>query len=166
MATIGHKPAALDCVLLAPVLHPEIAMSGMTAETFNELTRRELPLAVQAGCHAETIGDGTARVRLPFKPDLTRPGGTISGPAMMALTDYGMYAALLGAIGEVALAVTTNLNINFLRKPEPVDMIADCKVLKLGRRLAVIEVTIYSEGLDDPIAHATGTYSIPPDTVT
>lgn len=138
-------------------------MSGMSAEAFNELTRREVPLAAQSGCHAEEIGDGTARVRLPFSPDFIRPGGTISGPAMMALTDYGMYAALLGAIGDVALAVTTNLNINFLRKPEPVDMIAACKVLKLGRRLAVIEVTIYSEGLDEPIAHATGTYSIPPD---
>jgi len=84
---------------------------------------------------------------------------------MMALTDYGMYAALLGAIGDVALAVTTNLNINFLRKPEPTDMIADCRVIKLGKRLAVLEVTIYSEGLDEPVAHATGTYSIPPDTL-
>jgi uncharacterized protein (TIGR00369 family) len=141
-------------------------MTGMTVETFNELTRRELPMATANGCHAEAIAaDGTARVRLPFNPALTRPGGTISGPAMMALTDYGMYAALLGAIGDVALAVTTNLNINFLRKPEPTDMIADCRVIKLGRRLVVLEVTIYSEGLDEPVAHATGTYSIPPDTL-
>lgn len=138
-------------------------MPGITIEDFNELTRMELPLATENGCHAEEIGDGTARVRLPFNASLTRPGGTISGPAMMALTDYGMYAALLGAIGNVALAVTTNLNINFLRKPEPVDMIAQCRVLKLGRRLAVIEVSLYSEGLDAPVAHATGTYSIPPD---
>jgi uncharacterized protein (TIGR00369 family) len=137
-------------------------MSGMTVEAFNSLTARELPLAAQNGCHAEAIGDGTARVRLPFNAALTRPGGTISGPAMMALTDYGMYAAVLGAIGDVALAVTTNLNINFLRKPEPADMIAECRILKLGKRLAVVEVTIYSEGLEDPVAHATGTYSIPP----
>ncbi|CAN0597257.1 MAG: PaaI family thioesterase [Alphaproteobacteria bacterium] len=123
----------------------------------------ELPLATENGCHAEEIGDGTARVRLPFNASLTRPGGTISGPAMMALTDYGMYAAVLGAIGNVALAVTTNLNINFLRKPEPVDMIAECRVLKLGKRLAVIEVSLYSEGLDEMVAHATGTYSIPPE---
>ena len=137
-------------------------MPGISIEAFNKLTAMELPLAAQNGCHAEDIGDGTARVRLPFNKSLTRPGGTISGPAMMALTDYGMYAAVLGAIGEVALAVTTNLNINFLRKPEPVDMIAECRELKLGKRLAVVEVTIYSDGMDEPVAHATGTYSIPP----
>jgi uncharacterized protein (TIGR00369 family) len=102
-------------------------------------------------------------VRAPFNADFTRPGGTISGPVMMALTDFGMYAALLGAIGEVPLAVTTNLNINFLRLPAPVDVVADCNVIKLGRRLAVIEVTLRSDGDDAPIAHATGTYSIPPD---
>ena len=137
-------------------------MTSITVKAFNELTRMELPLATQNGCHAEEIGNGTARVRLPFNPSLTRPGGTISGPAMMALTDYSMYAALMGAIGEVTLAVTTNLNINFLRKPEAVDMIADCRVLKLGRRLAVLEVSLYSEGQSEPAAHATGTYSIPP----
>ncbi|MDE0780578.1 MAG: PaaI family thioesterase [Alphaproteobacteria bacterium] len=137
-------------------------MTSITVKAFNDLTRAELPLAAQNGCHAEGIGNGTARVRLPFNPSLTRPGGTISGPAMMALTDYSMYAALMGAIGEVTLAVTTNLNINFLRKPEAVDMIADCHMLKLGRRLAVLEVSLYSEGQDEPVAHATGTYSIPP----
>jgi acyl-coenzyme A thioesterase PaaI-like protein len=68
----------------------------------------------------------------------------------------------MGAIGEATLAVTMNLNINFLRKPDAVDMIGDCRVLKLGRRLVVLEVTLYSQGQDDPVAHATGTYSIPP----
>lgn len=138
-------------------------MPGISVEAFNKLTAAELPLAAQNGCHAEEIGNGTARGRLPFNDALTRPGGTISGPAMMALSDYGMYAAVLGAIGEVTLAVTTNFNINFLRKPEPVDMIADCRVLKMGKSLAVIEVTIYSDGLEEPVAHATGTYSIPPE---
>ncbi len=137
-------------------------MSKMTPEAFGELTRRELPMAAELGFHAEEIGEGTARVRMPFNPAFVRPGGTISGPAMMALTDYGMYAAVLGAIGEVPLAVTTNLNINFMRRPDPEDVVADCRVLKLGSRLAVIEVTLYSEGDDAPVAHATGTYSIPP----
>jgi uncharacterized protein (TIGR00369 family) len=136
-------------------------MTSITVKAFNDLTRAELPLAAQNGYHAEEIGNGTARVRLPFNPSLTRPGGTISGPAMMALTDYSMYAALMGAIGEVTLAVTTNLNINFLRKPEAVDMVANCRVLKLGHRLAVLEVNLYSEGQEAPVAHATGTYSIP-----
>lgn len=138
-------------------------MSKITVEAFNALTKRELPIAASYGFRAEEIGDGTARVRMPFDADFTRPGGTISGPAMMALTDFGMYAAVLGAIGEVALAVTTNLNINFLRLPEQVDVVADCRVMKLGKRLAVIEVTLFSEGMEDPIAHATGTYSIPPE---
>lgn len=138
-------------------------MAKLSTAAFNALTTRELPIAASYGFRAEEIGDGTARVRAPFNADFTRPGGTISGPVMMALTDFGMYAALLGAIGEVALAVTTNLNINFLRLPAPVDVIADCRVIKLGKRLAVLEVTLYSEGEDAPIAHATGTYSIPPE---
>lgn len=138
-------------------------MSKITPKAFNALTDRELPIASNYGFRAEEIGEGTARVRAPFNADFTRPGGTISGPVMMALTDFGMYAALLGAIGKVPLAVTTNLNINFLRLPAPVDIVADCNVIKLGRRLAVIEVTLRSDGEDAPIAHATGTYSIPPD---
>jgi uncharacterized protein (TIGR00369 family) len=138
-------------------------MSKISTEAFNALTDRELPIASNYGFRAEEIGEGTARVRAPFNADFTRPGGTISGPVMMALTDFGMYAALLGAIGEIPLAVTTNLNINFLRLPAPVDVVADCNVIKLGRRLAVIEVTLRSDGDDAPIAHATGTYSIPPD---
>ena len=138
-------------------------MSKITPEAFNALTDRELPIAANYGFRAETIGARTARVRAPFNADYTRPGGTISGPVMMALTDFGMYAVLMGAIGPVELAVTTNLNINFLRLPATVDVVADCNIIKLGRRLAVIEVTLYSEGDDAPIAHATGTYSIPPD---
>jgi len=138
-------------------------MSKITPEAFNALTARELPIAANYGFRAETIGEGSARVRAPFNAHFTRPGGTISGPVMMALTDFGMYAALMGAIGPVELAVTTNLNINFLRLPAPVDVVADCNIIKLGRRLAVIEVTLRSEGDDAPIAHATGTYSIPPE---
>jgi uncharacterized protein (TIGR00369 family) len=91
-----------------------------------------------------------------------RPGGTISGPAMMALADVSLYVAVLSSIGPIALAVTTNLNINFLRKPGRRDLISECRLLKLGKRLAVGEVTILSDGEDEPVAHVTGTYSIPP----
>lgn len=110
----------------------------------------------------EDIGPLTARLRLKFAERNLRPGGTLSGPAMMALADYAMYAVILGHIGPVALAVTTNLSINFLRKPGPADLVADAKLLKLGKRLAVGEVTITQEGLDGPVAHVTSTYSIPP----
>ena len=70
----------------------------------------------------------------------------------------------MGAIGQIELAVTINLNINFLRRPAPAPVIAHCRVLKLGKRLAVLEATLFSEGDDEPIAHATGTYSLPPGT--
>ncbi len=113
--------------------------------------------------HVEKIEDRFAQVRLPFQERMLRPGGTVSGPTMMTLADTAMYVALLAMIGPVALAVTTSLNINFLRKPAPADVIARCRLLKLGKRLAVGEVTIYSEGADEPVAHATVTYSIPPD---
>ena len=80
----------------------------------------------------------------------------------MAMVDCGFYLLLLGRLGKVALAVTTNLNINFMRKPEPVDLIGEGRLLKLGRALAVGDFTIWSDGLKDPVAHATVTYSIPP----
>lgn len=91
-----------------------------------------------------------------------RPGGTVSGPTLMTLADLVFYAALLSNIGRVALAVTTNLNFNFLRKPEPRDLVAQCRLLKLGKRLAVGEALIFNEGSDQLVCHATGTYSIPP----
>jgi uncharacterized protein (TIGR00369 family) len=137
-------------------------MAAITTDAFNRLAETQLPLAYQLGFRAETIGDGAAMVRMPYHDISIRPGGTISGPAMMGLADFSMYAALMGAIGKVELAVTTNLNINFLRLPGQTDVIADCSVLKLGKRLAVLEVTLFSDGDDEPIAHATGTYSIPP----
>jgi len=138
-------------------------MAAITPDTFNRLSEAQLPLAFQLGFRAESIGHGAATVRMPFNDAILRPGGTISGPAMMGLADFAMYAALMGAIGQVELAVTTNLNINFLRRPGQSDVIGDCRVLKLGKRLAVLEATLFSEGEDEPIAHATGTYSIPPN---
>lgn len=137
-------------------------MAAITPDTFNRLSEAQLPLAFQLGFRAETIGDGAATVRMPYDDGKLRPGGTIIGPAMMGLADFAMYAALMGAIGQVEMAVTTNLNINFLRRPGQADVIGDCRVLKLGKRLAVLEVTLFSEGENEPIAHATGTYSLPP----
>jgi uncharacterized protein (TIGR00369 family) len=102
------------------------------------------------------------RLRLLYRDLHLRPGGTLSGPALMTLADTAMYLLVLAHIGPIALAVTTNLNINFLRKPAPKDVIAEVKILKLGARLAVGEVTMFSEAEDEPVAHATVTYSIPP----
>jgi uncharacterized protein (TIGR00369 family) len=114
-----------------------------------------------AGNVIEEAWHGGCRVRRTFNPRSLRPGGTISGPTMMGLTDFAMYVAILASIGPVPLAVTTNLNINFLRKPAQRDLIAEVKLIKLGKRLAVGEVEIFSDGEEDMVAHSTATYSIP-----
>jgi uncharacterized protein (TIGR00369 family) len=110
----------------------------------------------------EEIGSMSARMRMIYHPSQLRPGGTISGPSILTLADVSLYVAILGQIGRVKLAVTTNLNINFLNRPAPRDLIGEALLVKLGKRLAVGEVRIWSEGDEALVAHATGTYSIPP----
>lgn len=110
----------------------------------------------------DSVSPGEAAVRLSANELHLRPGGTVSGPSMMALADLAAYVVILAHIGPQALAVTTNLNINFLRKPEPGDLIATCRLLKLGKRLAVVDCGIAGEGQEDLVAHATATYSVPP----
>ncbi len=136
----------------------------MTVDAMGRLLAVEFPQAFhpQSGLSIEEIWDGGCRVRQAFRDAFVRPGGTISGPTMMALADFTFYVALLGAIGPEPLAVTTNLNINFLRKPERRDLVAKARILKLGQRLAVMEVEIYSDGVEEAVAHVTSTYSIPP----
>jgi len=137
-------------------------MSKVTNTSFNRLISEGIPLASELGVCAEHMGEGEARLRLPYNDGSIRPGGSISGPHMMLLADACMYAVVMSLIGEVALAVTTNLNINFLQKPSNTDLLAEGRIIKLGKRLAVIEVSIISADSDDIVAHATGTYSIPP----
>lgn len=134
----------------------------ITIEAFNRLLAESAPFQKIYGFVTEEIGYGSARVRLPAGDAHIRPGGTLSGPAQMALADFAMYAALLGAIGEVPLAVTTSLNINFLQRPRPGDLLATCRLIKLGKRLAVGDILVLSEGSAEPVSHATATYSIPP----
>lgn len=111
----------------------------------------------------EDLGDMRIRTRLNVGERHLRPGGTVSGPSIFALADVSVYLAVLAMIGREALAVTTNCSIDFMRKPAAgVDLIAECRLLKLGRVLAVGEVLIFSEGMDQPVARASMTYSIPP----
>ena len=138
-------------------------MTKMSAEELEQFLYSHFPDSAHRAFHVERADEMFAQVRMRYDPRHLRPGGTISGAPLMSLADLAMYMALLGMIGPVALAVTTNLNINFLRKPEQADVIAECKLLKLGKRLAVGEVIMYSEGDREPVAHATVTYSIPPD---
>ena len=102
-------------------------------------------------------------LRLRVQDKHLRPGGTVSGPAIFALADVAMYLAILSRIGPVALAVTTNCSLDFMRKPVAgVDMLAEARVLKLGRSLAVGDVMLFSKGMVEPVARAGLTYSIPP----
>jgi uncharacterized protein (TIGR00369 family) len=137
----------------------------MTVKELERFLLAELPQVFHSdsGLAIEAVWERGCRVRQAFREISLRPGGTISGPTMMALADFAMYVAVLAAIGPVPLAVTTNLNINFLRKPVPGDLVAEARLLKIGKRLATGEVTIRSDGETEPVAHVTSTYSIPPD---
>jgi uncharacterized protein (TIGR00369 family) len=110
----------------------------------------------------EDSGEWGVRMRLPVTKAHGRPGATVSGPALMGLADGAAWLAILAQIGPVALAVTTSLHIDFLRKPALVDMVAEGRVLKLGKTLGVVDVTLRSDGHDDVVAKAQVTYSIPP----
>jgi uncharacterized protein (TIGR00369 family) len=136
----------------------------MSRDEVSAFIDREFPQIHHGGrlYHIEEVGQLSARLRMDFHERHVRPGGTLSGPAMMTLADFALYVAILANIGPVALTVTTNLSFNFLRKPQAGrGLVAACRLLKLGRRLAVGEVTLCSEGGSDIVCHATGTYSIP-----
>jgi len=137
---------------------------AMTVEVMERFLATEFPQAFHpgSGLTIEKVWYGGGLVRQAYSDRFIRPGGTISGPTMMMLADFALYVAVLSAIGQVALAVTINLNINFLRRPEKRDLIAEAKILKLGKRLAVMEVNLFSDGSEEPVAHVTSTYSIPP----
>lgn len=142
-------------------------MTKITIAEMDRIARDEVPSISEADVVFEEIGDGVVRARLPFHANSLRPGGTVGGPAMMGLADVVMFACVLSRVGVVKMAVTTNLNANFLRLPAPTDLIAEGRLIKCGRRLAYGEVTITADGApDDPVCHVTATYSIPPDQAT
>ncbi len=110
----------------------------------------------------EEISSMRARMRMKISDAELRPGGTVSGPTMFELADCCFYVAIMGMIGKEALTVTTNATINFLNKPQPVDLVCETRLLKLGKLLATGDATIWSVGQEAPVAHATMTYAIPP----
>jgi uncharacterized protein (TIGR00369 family) len=140
-----------------------MAAAKMSVAELHDFLRVEFPQSFGCGDTRIESADGeTCLLRQRYGDHMLRPGGTVSGPTLMALADCAMYVVLLSAIGPIGLAVTTNLNINFLRKGEAGhDVLAAAKILKLGKRLAVGEVTLLSGNSPDPIAHVTATYSIP-----
>jgi uncharacterized protein (TIGR00369 family) len=140
-----------------------MTVAKMSVAELDAFLLKEFPQAFAGGDIIIERADGTScLIRERFHDRMLRPGGTVSGPTLMALADVAMYVVLLSAIGPVGLAVTTNLNINFLRKGAPgQDVLAAAKLLKLGKRLAVGEVSLLSGTSPEPIAHVTATYSIP-----
>ena len=137
-------------------------MSKFTIEEFNEIAREQLPLVETLGFVVESVDQGECVVRAIYKDDYLRPGGTISGPIMMALADFAMWGAIMSKADRVQMALTTNLNINFLLRPQPGDIIAVAKLMKLGKRLAVGSVELFGNERNDLVAHVTCTYSLPP----
>ena len=134
----------------------------MAREDLTEFLTAEFPQVAQDFV-IEDVTENRIRVRLATQERHLRPGGTVSGPTMFALADVGVYLAILAMIGPKALAVTTNCSIDFMRKPAAgADLIAECRLLKMGRLLAVGDVLIMSEGMEAPVARASLTYSIPP----
>jgi uncharacterized protein (TIGR00369 family) len=136
---------------------------ALDAEAISAYLAKEFPqIGIGRNFSVEAVGPMSARLRLHYRVEQLRPGGTISGPTIFALADVALYVAILAQLGHVKLAVTTNLNINFLRKPGPADLVGEARLLKLGKRLAVGEVAMFSVAAPEIVAHATGSYSIPP----
>ncbi|SLN10337.1 Thioesterase superfamily protein [Roseovarius gaetbuli] len=134
----------------------------MTRDELTVFLDREFP-QVKGDFAIEEVGDMRVRVRLVVADKHLRPGGTVSGPSIFALADVAVYLATLAMIGPKAMAVTTNCSIDFMRKPTAgVDLVAECRLLKLGRTLSVGDVLIFSEGMEAPVARASLTYAIPP----
>jgi len=134
-----------------------------TKEEIVAFMAREFP---QTKCVIEKVDEAGATLSHDIGINELRPGGTVSGPVLMSIADVAIYVAILGRIGIVPLTVTTSLTINFLRKPSAdARIIADCTLMKVGRTLIVGEVSLYSEGSSDLVAHVVGTYSVPPKAI-
>ena len=140
-------------------------VAKLSVEELQNLLDAEFPHTFHrdGGYVIEEVWLGGSRVRKHFDQASLRPGGTIAGTTLMALTDIAMYVAILATIGWKPLTGTTNLNINFLRKPEPRDLLGEARLLKLGKRLVIGDIAIRTDGQEELVAHATSTYSIPAD---
>ncbi len=135
---------------------------AITVEQFTQVTKKHLPLAASLGFVVEELDAGECVARAVYRDDYLRPGGTISGPVMMALADFAMFGAIMSRAGHLQLALTTSLNINFLIRPQPGDIVAVARLFKFGKRLAVGEVDLTGNAGKDLVAHVTCTYSLPP----
>jgi len=137
-------------------------VSRISVAEFEAILREKLPFAQVLAPEIVELDPERTVVRMPHKGDFLRPGGTIGGPMLMALADIAVYGAVMAALGPVEQAVTTSLTINFLRLPPPADIVAHARLIKIGRRLAVGTVELFSAEETEMVAHVSATYSIPP----
>ena len=135
----------------------------ISAQELMHLAEVELPVVAQMGIEAVEVEPGAVTAKAGYRQEFSRPGGSVSAPVMMTLADFVMWGVVLSLVGPVHLAEATNLNINFLRSPSPGEIIARGSILKLGQKLVVGEVSLYSGEEEDLIAHVTCTYALPPD---
>ena len=134
----------------------------MTKEELNDFLEKEFP-QVNKNFEILKVNDKNFSMLMHISSEHLRPGATVSGPTMFLLADVTFYLATLSVIGPKSLTVTTNCSINFLRKPNEKNLISEARILKLGKTLSVGDVLIYSKDIDEPVAHASLTYSIPKD---
>ena len=134
----------------------------MTKEELDDFLEKEFP-QVNKNFEILKVSNKNFSMLMHISSEHLRPGATVSGPTMFLLADVTFYLATLSVIGPKSLTVTTNCSINFLRKPNEKNLISEARILKLGKTLSVGDVLIYSEDIDEPVAHASLTYSIPKD---
>lgn len=139
----------------------ETRLPELTASGFTKLLAQHMPQVERSGISVRSMDYGVCRLRMPVCGDYLRFGGSLSGPTMFALADLAFYGAVMSRIGPAMLAVTSTMTITFLRRPALKPLLADGRIFRVGRRLAYGDVSIFSEGEDEPVAHATGSYAIP-----
>jgi len=139
----------------------------LTAAEVTTFIYNGLPAAEASGFLVESVDPQYVTCRMRYSALHLRPGGTIAGPVMMELADAAMYAAILARLGPIAMAVTQNININFMNRPAQCDLVAVTEILKLGKRIVFLDVKIYSDSPERPlVAQVTGSYALPPPHLT
>lgn len=134
----------------------------VSGEEFHNLVQDSVGVGSRFDFSVRELRRGYVQLRLPFNARYLRPGDAISGPVQFTLADTALFAAVLSVIGMQPLAVTSHLDIHFLRRARPVPLLAEARILKPGRRLMIGDVFLYSEGDRRPVSHATSTYALPP----
>lgn len=138
----------------------------LSAAEVQQVICKAMPSAKNMQLTVQELSANSAVIKIPFADWMRRPGNTISGPAVMAAADSAMYALIIGLLGPKLMAVTSNMNINFLRKPEIGNLVATATLLKMGKRLAYFAVEVQIEGNDAVVTHITGSYALPEEETT